>query len=128
MDLMAMMGSMPMSMPTGTDMAAMQRCVEACSACEQACTMCAGMGGDAMHAAMCQDCADMANTTMRMALRPMHAESMMAMCQAMATMATACAEECAKHSDDPVMAMCAQACRECASACEGMLSGMRAMA
>ncbi len=131
MDVMGMMGSMPGTMPAGMDRAAMQACIEACSACEQACIMCADMvGEDRMHAAMCLNCATMANTTMRMMLRPsgMHAPSMMAMCEAMVTMATACAEECAKHADDPVMAMCAQACRECASACEAMLTSMRAMA
>lgn len=131
---MFMMGDMmSKAMPsTGMDMAMMQRCIEACAACEQACTMCADMSGDEMRMSrgMCMDCADMADTMMRMMMRPsgMHMPSMMAMCEAMMTMAKACADECMKHGEMPTMAMCAQACTECASACEAMLTSMKAMA
>jgi hypothetical protein len=131
---MKMMDMMPgsMAMP-GMDMALMQKCVEACSACEQACTMCADMAGDGMRTcmSMCMDCADMANTTMRMMMRPMgaHMPSMMAMHEAMVTMARACAEECMKHAEAmPTMQMCAQACMECAKACEDMMMSMKAIA
>ncbi|HEY0118519.1 MAG TPA: hypothetical protein VGC04_07055 [Cellulomonas sp.] len=127
---MMMSGTMPMAgldAMDGMDMDKIQKCMEACSACEQACTMCADMAGDGMRMSMsmCLDCADMANTMMRMMLRPMgmHTPSMMAMCQAMITMAKACADECMKHADTmPTMAMCAQACTECASACEAMMA------
>lgn len=50
------------------DMAMMQECIEACSACEQACTMCADsmMGAEmAPSAAMCMNTADMSNTSRR---------------------------------------------------------------
>ena len=49
-------------------MAMMQECIEACSACEQACTMCADsmMGAEmAPSAAMCMNTADMSNTSRR---------------------------------------------------------------
>ncbi len=119
-----------MSTPmTGMDMDMMQRCMEACSACEQACTMCAdSMTGDDMRMSMsmCLNSADMAATTMRIMLRPMamHTPSMIAMLQAMITMAGACADECMKHADHmPSMGMCAQACRECVLACQAMIPG-----
>jgi hypothetical protein len=52
----------------------------------------------------------------------MHTPSMMAMHQAMITMASACADECMKHADHmPSMALCAQACRECVMACQAMI-------
>lgn len=117
-----------MSTPmTGMDMDAMQRCMEACSACQQACTMCADsmVGSDMrMPMSMCLNTADMAGTTMRMMLRPMamHTASMMAMHQAMITMATACADECDKYTEAmPSMATCAQACREVVLACQAMI-------
>ena len=117
-----------MSTPmTDMDVDAMQRCMEACAACEQACTMCADamMGDDMrMSMSMCLNTADMAGTTMRMMLRPMamHMPSMTAMHQAMMTMAGACADECMKHADTmPSMAMCAQACQECVTACQAMM-------
>ena len=128
------MHSKEMPMP-GMTMALMQDCIEACSACEQACTMCAGsmgtggsMGTDmAKCAAMCMDAADMANTMMRVMMRPngMHMESMLAMLQAMVVMSTACAEECMNHaemSDD--CKMCAEVCRQCAIACETIMDSM----
>jgi hypothetical protein len=122
------MGSMP-----GMDMMAMQRLIDAASACEQACTMCAastGMEGmDRCHA-MCMTCADMCNTTMRMMLRPAgyDMDSMMAMLQANMTMCLACAAECEKHPDMQVCMMCAAACREMAKACETMMASMKSMA
>ncbi len=63
-------------------------CIEACSACEQACTMCAGsmsMSPEmAMCSGLCLNTADMANTMMRMMLRPngMNGPAMMAALQA----------------------------------------------
>jgi hypothetical protein len=120
-----------MMMP-GMDMAMMQRLIDAASACEQACTMCAGsMGMDGMErcGAMCMTCADMSNTMMRMMLRPAghHMESMMAMMQACMTMCMACAEECGQHTDMQACMMCAEACREMAAACEAMMASMKSM-
>lgn len=134
MDMSGMdMGSMGMGTMSGMDMMAMQRLIDAASACEQACTMCAGsasmgMDMDRCHA-MCMDCADMCNTTMRMMLRPagMDMDSMMAMLQACMTMCLACAAECDMHKDMQVCMMCAEACREMAKACEAMMASMKAM-
>jgi hypothetical protein len=115
----------------GMDMAVMQECIEACSASEQACTMCAGsmmMSADmAMCSAMCMNCADMANTMMRMMMRPngMNGVAMMAMLQAMVVVCMSTADECeamAKMSAD--CALCAEVCRQCAMACQKMIDSM----
>ena len=131
MQMMEMhMKDMPMQ---GMDMMLMQECIEACSACEQASTMCAdSMMGDgmAMARSMCANMADMAGTMMRAMLRPngMHMESMMAMHMATMTMATACAEECMKHAGMSEDArMCAEACRQCAMCCQKMMDAMTGM-
>jgi hypothetical protein len=129
---MQMMENHQKDMPaSGMDMAMMQECIEACSACEQACTTCAGMmmgEGMAMCANMCMNAADTSNTMMRMMMRPngMHAESFTAMLQATKAMASACADECMKHaemSDD--CRMCAEVCRQCAMATEKMMDAMK---
>ena len=56
-------------------MSVMQECIEQCSACMQACTMCAdqmaGMADMGMCAGMCMNTADMCDTTLRAMLRPM---------------------------------------------------------
>lgn len=127
------MGMMDKSMMMpGMDMMAMQRLIDAASACEQACTMCAGsmgMAGMDRCSAMCMTCADMCNTTMRMMLRTagQDMDSMMAMLQACMTMCLACAAECEQHKDNQMCAMCAESCREMAKACEAMMASMKAM-
>ena len=126
MDMKMMMTDSPMM--AGMDMTAMQNLVEACAACEQACTMCAGSSMEMDScSAMCMNMADMANTMMRMMLRPagMHMASMMAMMQACSMTANACAAECMMHADDNDMCrMCAMACQEMAKACDAMMMAM----
>jgi len=120
---------MPM-MGMGMDMMMMQECIEACSAAEQATTMCADsmMGDDMMMCrSMCMNAADMGNTMMRMMMRPagMHMESMMAMMSATMMMMNACADECVKMADMSEEAkMCAEVCRQCAMSCKKMMDAM----
>lgn len=115
------------------DMQSMGACIEACSACEQTCTMCAScmMGeGGARHMEMCMNTADMANTLMRMMLRRsgMMRDSMMRMLDAMMMQARACAEECMKHADEHEdCRVCADACRQCEQACSRMMDSMNSM-
>jgi hypothetical protein len=115
------------------DMALMAECIEACSACEQACTMCAScmMGdGTAMHMEMCMNTADMANTMMRMMLRPsgMMMDSMIRMLDAMMVQARGCADECMKHADmHEDCQVCAEACRQCEIDCSKMMDSMKEM-
>ncbi len=119
---------------TGVDMAMLQDCMDACSAAEQACTMCADAmsGTDTMMCrGMCMTMADMSNTMMRMMMRPhgMHGASMMAMLDTSMMMANAVADECMKHAAmDAHCRMCAQVCRNMAMACEAMLGSMKSMA
>jgi hypothetical protein len=131
---MRMMEAHSDSMP-GMDMATMQECIEACSDCERACTMCAGsmtVSADmAMCSGMCLNCADSANTMMRMMLRPngMNGVAVMAMLQAMVVMCMSTADECeamAEMSAD--CAMCAEVCRQCAVSCQKMIDSMLARA
>lgn len=115
----------------GMDMKVMQECMEACSAAEQACTMCAdASSGDQMArmTSMCMTNADMCNTMMRMMMRPMGHDraSMMAMLEACMTMNKACADACMAQSGSSDHAkMCAKVCMDCAAACEAMMASMR---
>jgi len=55
----------------------------------------------------------------------MHMGAMMAMHEAMKTMAMACYDECMKHAEtSEAMRMCAQACMDCANACDAMMKSM----
>lgn len=135
MEMMEMMQSMSMGdMPM--DMGRMQECMQACNACSMAATMCAasdmGMGMDmAKCGAMCMNMADMADTMMRMMMRPMgyDMEVMKSMLMACMTMGTACAAECRMHMDmSEQCRYCAMACDEMVAKCEAMLASMGAMA
>jgi hypothetical protein len=134
----------------GLNLALVQECIEACSASEQACTMCAGSmmsgmtsgmlsgttGGGAMAQGddsmamcldMCLNCADMSNTMMRMMLRPtgMSQPAMRAMLQAMVVMCGACADACdAQAKSNPDCAMCAEVCRQSMRVCQRMVDSM----
>jgi len=109
------------------DMMTMQQCIEACSACEQACTMCADNAmadGMIKCASMCMDCADVCNTMMRMMMRPSGFDmpSMRAMLQACMTMCSACADECGNHAEmSETCRMCQMACEACVAACRAMM-------
>lgn len=129
---MEMMGMRSMSM-AGMDMEMMNDVIEACSACEQACTVCAdSMMGESMAAGMarCMDTADMCNTMMRSMLRPngFDMQSMMSMLEACVAMCRSCAAECTRHADmSQTCEMCATSCMMCADACEVMLGAMKDM-
>ncbi|HEY0259702.1 MAG TPA: hypothetical protein VGC18_07615 [Lacisediminihabitans sp.] len=128
-----MMDMMSMTMP-GMDMALMQGCLEACSAAEQASTMCAdASSGEGMGRmmSMCMDTADMTNTMMRVVMRPMGHDTgtMMSMLTATATMCMACADECSAMAEISDHAkMCAQVCMNCAQACQALMDSMASMA
>jgi hypothetical protein len=122
-----------MSMPAGVDMTAMQECIDQCSVCMQACSMCAdemaGMPEMGRCAVLCMNCADVCDATMRMMLRPsgMDMTAMRAMLQACMAMCEASMTECRSHGDmSPACAMCAQACEACMKACQAMMDSMAA--
>ncbi|SOC88875.1 hypothetical protein SAMN05660766_2587 [Curtobacterium sp. 314Chir4.1] len=135
MDTMAMMKSMSMTdMPMAMDADTMQDTMMAMNAASMAATMCSAsdmqMGTDmATCAAMCSNTAMMADTGMRMMMRPMgmDADSMRAMLTACVAMGTACAAECRSHADmDESCRYCAMACDEMVAKCEAMLASMTA--
>jgi hypothetical protein len=114
------------------DMMTVQQCIEACSACEQACVICSDAGmadGMVRCMSMCASCADLCNTTMRMLMRQtgFDAMSMMSTLEACMTMCSACADECRNHARmSETCRMCAQACQQCADACKAMLGVLNA--
>jgi hypothetical protein len=133
MDMMkgAMSSSeMPMQ---GMDPAKMQECMEALSACMQACVMCADADADegmGRCASLCANCADMCDTMMRMMLR-MHGwdmQVMMSMMQSTVMMARACSAECMMHAEmSEHCRMCAMACDQAVMAMEKMMGSMKGM-
>lgn len=135
MDTMAMMKTMSATdMPMAMDMDMMQDTMMAMNGASMAATMCSAsdmrMGSEmATCAAMCSNTSMMADTGMRMMMRPMgmDADSMRAMLMACMTMGKACAEECRKHVDmDESCRYCAMACDEMVAKCEAMLASMTA--
>ncbi len=133
MDTMAMMKTMSTAdMPTAMDADMMQDTVMAMNAASMAATMCSAsdmrMGGDmATCAAMCSNTAMLADTGMRMLMRPagMDAEAMRTMLAACVAMGTACAAECRQHADmDEACRYCAMACDEMVATCQQMLGAM----
>jgi len=120
-------GEMPMQ---GMDAAMMQECLEALSACVQACLMCADAdAGEGMGrcAAMCANCADVCDTMMRMMLRMrgMDRVVMTSMMQTTIAMCRACSAECMQHAEmSEHCRMCAMACDQCAAAMEKMMGSM----
>ncbi len=129
MDTMAMMKTMSTdAMPMAMDMEMMQDTMMAMNAASMAATMCSASdmrtGGEmATCAAMCSNTAMLADTGMRMMMRPMgmDAEAMRTMLAACVAMGTACAAECRQHADMD------ESCRYCAMACDEMVAKCRAM-
>lgn len=135
MDTMAMMKSMSATdMPMAMDTELMQDTMMAMNAASMAATMCSAsdmrMGGDmATCAAMCSNTAMLADTGMRMMMRPMgmDAEAMRTMLMACVAMGTACAAECRAHADmDESCRYCAMACDEMVAKCQAMMESMSA--
>jgi len=129
MDTTAMMKTMPTdAMPTTVDGEAVQDAVMAMNAASMAATMCSASdvraGGEmATCAAMCANTAVLADTGMRMLMRPegMDAAAMRAVLEACVAMGTVCAAECHRHAEMD------EACRYCAMACDEMVAKCRAL-
>ncbi|MFB9649803.1 aldehyde dehydrogenase [Curtobacterium pusillum] len=135
MDTMAMMKSMSATeMPMAMDMDMMQDTMMAMNAASMAATMCSAsdmrMGSEmATCAALCSNMSMMADTGMRMMMRPMgmDADSMRAMLMACTAMGKACAAECRTHADmEESCRYCAMACDEMVAKCEAMMASMSA--
>lgn len=125
-----MMTSIPADEAKGMDLAALQGCIEACSAAAMAATMCADSdrGPDmARCSSLCANTADVATTTMRMMMRPAGYDmtGLRAMTTACIEVGRVCSAECAMHADmDEHCRVCAQACDAMVAACEKALASM----
>uniref|UniRef100_A0A942Y8E4 Uncharacterized protein n=1 Tax=Neobacillus citreus TaxID=2833578 RepID=A0A942Y8E4_9BACI len=135
MDTTAMMKTMATTeMPTAMDADVLQDTMMAMNAASMAATMCSAsdmrMGAEmATCAAMCSNTAMLADTGMRMMMRPagMDTASMQAMLTAVVAMGTACAAECRQHADmDEACRYCAMACDEMVAKCRSVLESMPA--
>ena len=112
----------------GKTNAALIHCIEECYSCAQICTSCADAClAEAMVKDLTQcirldlDCADICNTTGRIATRRTGSdeEVIRRMLDVCATACRLCAEECQRHaSKHQHCRICAEACRNCMSACQ----------
>ncbi|PZF57724.1 aldehyde dehydrogenase [Curtobacterium sp. MCSS17_008] len=129
MDTTAMMRTMPTdAMPMTLDGEMVQDTMMTMNAASMAATMCSAsdvrMGGEmATCAAMCANTAMLADTAMRMLMRPegMDAAAMRTVLEACVAMGSACAAECHRHAEMD------EACRYCAMACDEMVASCRTM-
>jgi hypothetical protein len=102
-------------------------CIEACLQCHVVCTMtaqyCLTQGGEHAevgHVGLLLDCAEICQTSANFMIRgsPYHALT----CGVCAEVCRECASACRAFGDDENMAHCAEVCEECADSCERMSS------
>jgi hypothetical protein len=93
-----------------------QQCVEACRECKNYCAALATSGGlDSRTIVMMKDCAEMCLTCSNLVLRESHfAAKIRKLC---AEACNDCAAACEKASQGKIAQDCAAACRHCADAC-----------
>jgi hypothetical protein len=103
----------------------MEKCIQDCKNCAEVClqtvTHCLEMGGkhaEPNHIKMLLDCAEICQTSANFMIRgsKMHGLT----CGVCAQVCEACAEDCARFTDDAEMQRCAEACRTCAMSCQEM--------
>ena len=110
--------------------AAMQKCVENCTDCNNTCTRtiayCMTMGGmhaEAAHLKALLDCAEACAASVHFMLRGSALyPRMSAVCAAACEQ---CAQSCEQFPDDAQMKFCAETCRRCAESCREM-AGVKA--
>jgi hypothetical protein len=120
--------------PTNLDRDALLRCVEACVECAASCTACADAclsEGDVQNMIqcirLCLDCADVCEATGRVVTRQAAPELgvLRPIVEACSAACLASAEECDKHAaHHEHCRICAEVCRRCKEACDGLLSTM----
>jgi hypothetical protein len=101
-----------------------QSCIDACTACAEACEFCAtsdlrelGVKVVARCAQLNRECAQVCRTSA--ALMSMDSQFAGGFCVMCADVCDACAKECEKHMHEHCQ-MCAQACHRCAEECRKM--------
>ena len=105
--------------------------IDASMVCAQACTSCANSClaeddvAEMSHCiALCDDCADVCETTLRVLSRPFGSDDLVThrVLKACVRACTNSAEECDRHAaHHHHCAVCAKACRACLQACQALL-------
>ena len=107
-------------------------CAKVCAQCRKDCLACHqhclgmirhGMKEHTKSAALCADCADLCVVSEKLLARkgPMSA----AACKACADAAAACAAECRKYPNMPIMKHCAGSCDKCVKACNALVASLQ---
>lgn len=103
----------------------MQECIDRCQTCQDTCLQaishCLEKGGRHAapeHVRMLMACAEICDTSARfMSFGSTHHPRT---CEVCAEVCEACAVDCDRFQDDPVMQACADVCRRCAESCRQM--------
>jgi hypothetical protein len=118
--------------PLGGDLDARVRCIEACGECAAACTGCADANlveSDVQEMVrcirLCLDCADVCEATGRIVTRQTAPDPgvVRAAVEACAVACGASGAECERHAEHHAHCrLCAESCRRCEEACNGLLA------
>lgn len=117
----------------GVDRKVLATCIERCFECAQACTACADAClSESTVAELVKcirsdlDCADICEATGRVVSRHTgyDANITRAILDTCATVCASCAEECERHTGHRHCQFCAEACRQCESACRELLTAL----
>ncbi len=102
-----------------------QECIDNCLNCHAVCLEmiphCLDKGGrhaESKHVGLLLDCAAICQTSAGFMLR--NSAFFADACRTCARLCDACAEDCAKFTDDKEMQRCADVCRKCAESCHRM--------
>ena len=120
--------------PSGIDLDARVRCIEACSDCAVSCTSCADADLSESELAelvrcirLCLDCADVCGATVRVVTRQTAADVgvVRAAVEACVVVCRTCREECERHAEHHEHCrVCAEVCGRCEQACEALLASI----
>jgi hypothetical protein len=120
--------------PSGVDLDARVRCIEACSDCAAVCTSCADADLSESDVAelvrcirRCLDCADVCDATGRVVTRQTAADVglMRAAVEACVVVCRTCREECERHAaHHEHCRVCAEVCGRCEEACAALLASI----
>ena len=128
-DTKEMLKAVPTAVPFGA--AAVADAIDACLRCLQTCTSCTDadlvevdIGELRACIGLCLNCADVCGLTARLLSRPAHSDRFVThrLLEACVRTCTNSAEECARHAHHHRhCALCENACRACAQACQALL-------
>ena len=110
------------------------RCIEECLACTQTCTSCADssiaeddIAPMVLSIRLCLDCANVCDTTLRVATRLTGRQSapLASVLEACVDACRRCGDECAKHAQHHEHhRLCEAECRRCEEACRALIASL----